>query len=1211
MVSVLIDKNTKKIISIVEGQKLKSTPEYDVYHTEKTNEFEILKELFNKNILNKSFSFDVIFKRDSLGDVLMLMPVIVGIKSRYPYLKIALQTDKWLVPLFENLSFLDGVIPLSTRSSASYEIDLRKIGDFIALEDGGENQHRTFYYEDYVKTIMIDYNFTSEFNHPFYFNSDDKILFELPTLEKLVILAPRSKSYLRMWGYRDDKQKKYYPELELIKRKKDWNFVVLHSIYLEDFDGFENVTNLSGKTNIIECATICKNAMLGIVPDSGIMHLLGLLNIPTIAIFGNVTKPSYRISNYKNVHSITTPVTLYNKEKYDLDPYCHIPCCWQGQIHDCVGEKHEKWCIKEITIDKVLDVYSNIEAGSTNKYYIESESYLNKLITYVFISDTNIKENLDIIEYYKQNGIKNIKFFTSKDVKIEEVVKINPIKNIHHYSKFILMELYSHIETEYVLISQWDGFILDFTKWDDNFFDYDYIGAHWFWKDYSHLGGNGGFSLRSKKFLHATSFLDLDCYSPEDEIISNYGKELEKDYGIKFAPIKVMNKFSVEDSTYKDQFGFHRYNTKNLPITSKSGSIKLFAHSGNLGDVIYSLPFIKEMGGGVLYLVADENKYEKVKKLNLNDFNMIKKYVNSLDYILEVCFVEKGFPTNIDYDLSLFRETYEFLGRAKWDQKWNPDILENEEFLKIRKRNLIDLYFHIFDKKKIKIDKWLASKKTYRVDGKCIIVNKTCRYGHDDFPWNKIINKYSDRVIFLGFEEEYDSFIKLYGYVDYINNFDLIDIVAYLNGCDLFIGNQSFLHSLATGLDINTIQETSKYIPNCLFEKNNLYLTDTDEKRKFENIDKFIIKSLDFNKSSTKLRSIEKGVDKYNIKSIAMMLPQFHPIPENDKSWGKGFTEWTLMKNCKFSKNGNVIKQPHKDLGYYDPTTDLYWEFLEKTVNDYNVYGLCFYHYWFDYPVMYRPAEKWLNGNYDVNICFAWANESWTAQWDGSENEVLLLQSYGREKYWKKHFKYLLPFFQHDNYIKVGGKPVFLIYRPFEEGLDIKGMMDCWNHMIQRSGFSGIEFLFMLGSTQGNNPRIDYSLSDGLVEFNPNYLGHHQDIITFEDKYLSAKKEEAYKVIENNPKKHYNYFRGTFTHWDNSPRRNRSTSTKPMIFNDTDPNLFKSHMENLIETIKREPNIDNNWIFINAWNEWGEGAILEPDNIHGYAYLDIVKELFS
>ena len=376
MPSVLIDRKSKKIISIVEGQKLKKTSEYEVFHTNKIDESEILKELNSLGILSETIHFDVLFKRDALGDVLMLMPVITGLKKEYPQLKIVLQTDECLVPLFEYNKIFDSVVNFNNNVAGDFNIDLCSIGDFIAEKDGRENKHRTIYYEEEIKKTLKGYSFDLNYSFNISFRESislrDKIL-DLKNLK--VLLAPKSKSYFRMWGYRNESGNYYYKELELIEKCQDWDFIVLDNSYLPEFDDKKNVLNLSGQTDILEFATICKYVDLGIVPDSGTMHLLGNFNIPTIAIFGNVSEPEYRISQYSSIFPITTPTKDFNSKSYEKSPYCHVSNCWAGQVHDCVGKLHEKWCTKEISIETILKEYEK-----KVKNYKKEEHGVNLLI---------------------------------------------------------------------------------------------------------------------------------------------------------------------------------------------------------------------------------------------------------------------------------------------------------------------------------------------------------------------------------------------------------------------------------------------------------------------------------------------------------------------------------------------------------------------------------------------------------------------------------------------------------------------------------------------------------------------------------------------------------------------------------------------------------------------------------------------------------------
>ena len=412
MPSVLIDRKTKKIISIVEGQKLKNTEEYEVFYTNKTNEGEILKEIGSLGFLGETVHFDVLFKRDSLGDVLMLMPVIAGLKRTYPHLKIALQTDEWLIPLFIDNPVFDSVVDSNSIIIATYEINLQGISDFIALKDGRENQHRTFYYEEVTKDILsphMDCSFLPDYNFKLPFKESLTMRKRLMSLNgHKVILAPKSKSYFRMWGYRDNLEKNYYKELELIEEFSTWSFIILHSAIINSFSSSNNAWNVTGQTDILECATLCKYADFGIVPDSGIMHLLGVLNIPTIALFGNVTEPEYRISKYKNIFPITTPTTDYDSEKYRKKPYCHIQNCWDGQVHNCIGKEHEKWCTKEITIEKISNVYEN-----DIKKILENSSFILKPYGYkkytILPSFSNNKKQSSL-KYFDEDFITGVKY---------------------------------------------------------------------------------------------------------------------------------------------------------------------------------------------------------------------------------------------------------------------------------------------------------------------------------------------------------------------------------------------------------------------------------------------------------------------------------------------------------------------------------------------------------------------------------------------------------------------------------------------------------------------------------------------------------------------------------------------------------------------------------------------------------------------------------
>ena len=173
------------------------------------------------------------------------------------------------------------------------------------------------------------------------------------------------------------------------------------------------------------------------------------------------------------------------------------------------------------------------------------------------------------------------------------------------------------------------------------------------------------------------------------------------------------------------------------------------------------------------------------------------------------------------------------------------------------------------------------------------------------------------------------------------------------------------------------------------------------------------------------------NTEKINIKLIAIVFPQFHEIPENNLFWGDGFTEWSLLKNIPRIVNNEIIKQPHKDIGYFNLKDYNHRKYMRILANAFNIYGFCYYHYWFkDKKVMYEPTELMLlDGEPNKPFFFCWANEQWTKRWDGGNNEILITQEYTDLNGNIKHFNYLLQFFKNSNYIKKNNKTIFIFYR--------------------------------------------------------------------------------------------------------------------------------------------------------------------------------------
>ena len=397
---------------------------------------------------------------------------------------------------------------------------------------------------------------------------------------------------------------------------------------------------------------------------------------------------------------------------------------------------------------------------------------------------------------------------------------------------------------------------------------------------------------------------------------------------------------------------------------------------------------------------------------------------------------------------------------------------------------------------------------------------------------------------------------------------------------------------------------------------------------------------------NTNFGNIIKNNVKKHIKILAIVFPQFHEIPENNEFWGEGFTEWTLLKNIPRLVNGEVIKQPHNDIGYFNLKDYNHRKYMRILADKYNIFGFCFYHYWFkNKKIMYEPTELMLLDNEpNKPFLFCWANEQWTKRWDGGNNEILIKQDYSDIDGNNEHFYYLLTFFKHKNYIKKFNKPIFIFYRIEEDDvIHIKNIINLWNKLAIKEGFSGIHFMRFLGPFN-NNIIIDEI--DAYANFEPGYttqkfykelcLEDNNKIFKDFDEKIYLKKNndilisghEHYNSLSENERKikiskffiydgvklydkiiksdkiFKEQHKSICVNWNNTPRRNYTNdeySKYPHYYKNITPNIFGNAFEKLLNK-----NDNDNYIFISAWNEWNEQAILEPNNEDGYDYL---KEL--
>jgi lipopolysaccharide biosynthesis protein len=356
------------------------------------------------------------------------------------------------------------------------------------------------------------------------------------------------------------------------------------------------------------------------------------------------------------------------------------------------------------------------------------------------------------------------------------------------------------------------------------------------------------------------------------------------------------------------------------------------------------------------------------------------------------------------------------------------------------------------------------------------------------------------------------------------------------------------------------------------------------------------------------------------VRAIAFYLPQFHPIPENDEWWGKGFTEWTNVTKAKPLFEGHY--QPHlpTDLGFYDLRLSEARQAQADLAREYGIHGFCYYHYWFNgRRVLERPLNDVLvSGKPDFPFCLCWANENWTRRWDGQEQEILLKQDYSIEDD-LQHIRSLIPIFKDARYIKIGGRPLLLVYRigllpqPAET-------LKRWREEAARAGLPGL-YLANVESFGADHGAASRMPLDAAVEFAPDWECIGPPIRPMQRKPPFFRKKPVGPPWENNrissypalklameakPKTSYLRYPCVTPMWDNSARRTEWAG----ILIDSTPALYEEWLSTTIQKFV-PPAPDENFVFINAWNEWAEGNHLEPCQRWGHAYLKATRAVLK
>ncbi len=366
------------------------------------------------------------------------------------------------------------------------------------------------------------------------------------------------------------------------------------------------------------------------------------------------------------------------------------------------------------------------------------------------------------------------------------------------------------------------------------------------------------------------------------------------------------------------------------------------------------------------------------------------------------------------------------------------------------------------------------------------------------------------------------------------------------------------------------------------------------------------------------------------MKPIAFYLPQYHPIPENDAWWGRGFTEWTNVARSRPRFRGHY--QPHipADTGFYDLRCQEIRSLQAALASSHGIYGFCYYHYWFHgRRLLHRPIDDILtSGTPNFPFCFCWANESWTRSWDGKTGEILIQQQHSAEDN-LDHIDWLLPIFKDDRYIKINGCPLFLIYRT-DIIPRIAELLFTWRQRAKMAGFPDL-YLCAVRSNFCNAPDETLLASgfNALIDFQPANRDFPKRSLAkralrYLKKNINAFAKEMFPALQMNTtirisydklmansllrlqNENGNVFPCVIPNWDNCPRKQDC-----MVIQNDDPDKYGAWLDAACSFVQDRYPQEERLLFINAWNEWGEGAHLEPDLRYGDRFLEITKLIVS
>jgi len=351
------------------------------------------------------------------------------------------------------------------------------------------------------------------------------------------------------------------------------------------------------------------------------------------------------------------------------------------------------------------------------------------------------------------------------------------------------------------------------------------------------------------------------------------------------------------------------------------------------------------------------------------------------------------------------------------------------------------------------------------------------------------------------------------------------------------------------------------------------------------------------------------------VRILASYLPQFHPIPENDLWWGKGFTEWTNVRKAKPLFRGHYQPKVPTELGYYDLRMPEVRQAQADLAREYGIEGFCYWHYWFGNgkQLLERPFNEVLaSGVPDFPICLGWANHDWKDKQFSRKgsNRMLMKQEYPGVDDYVLHFTKVLPAFQDRRYVRVDLKPVFLIYDPI--GLpDVSEFIRLWQTLAREQGLKGIHFIANthkiedisrfrdMGFDAVNILRFFHFIKQELSLTERASMKFSRVLLKRGHVYDYAQAARHFQGEED--KLDYCY-PSLIPNWDHSPRSGRQGH----IFVNSNPQEFKKHVKNVLEQVRHKDQ-EHRIVLLRSWNEWGEGNYVEPDLKYGRGFLEAIK----